>query len=114
MNLSVMLNMASSWVEMQLESLHYFKILDLLLVCRSLWTIYNEEQLSVRSSPRPERETQEQKKKERKKKTAQSTISPRNHNTVPSAWIEKDISETSTCYLKEVGGRSNTSKISPA
>lgn len=39
---------------------------------------------------------------------------PPNQNTVPSAWIEKDISETSICYLKEVGGRSNTSKISPA
>lgn len=56
------------------------------------------------------RETRGQKEKH----TAQSPISPHNQNNVPSAWIEKDISETSFCYLKEVGRRSNTSKISPA
>lgn len=46
--------------------------------------------------------------------TARRPISPHNQNNVPSAWIERDISETSICYLKEEGGRSNTSKISPA
>lgn len=56
------------------------------------------------------RETQGQKEKH----TARSPISSHNQNNVPSAWIEKDISETSFCYLKEVGRRSNTSEISPA
>lgn len=35
-------------------------------------------------------------------------------NNVPNALIEKDISETSICYLKEVRGQRNTSKISLA
>lgn len=35
-------------------------------------------------------------------------------NNVSNALIEKDISETSICYLKEIRRQRNTSKISPA
>lgn len=41
-------------------------------------------------------------------------LSPPQSEQCSSAWIEKDIFETSIYYLKEEGERSNTSKISPA
>lgn len=48
------------------------------------------------------------------KKNTQKPYLHFHQNNVPNALIEKDISETSICYLKEVRGQRNTSKISLA